>query len=363
VSRARKRSMDAPTFVATIPLRATPAQAKEVASRFECARLLYNSCLREALDRAELMRADPGWEVAKNMPRLLAGKPNLVRAAEFRKLRERYGFTRRALASVASGFRVGWLREHVSRRRRRCLAPGPSMLFISGCLASGAGRGSRARVMGCTVLAAMTVRARCGSPPMAAASNGDQGSYFHSYSTTATLISGGRRGMSPKGGCATAGSCEPRFGAAGRIRRSLSSMASHCGATRPATGWLAWTLAPPPSRLSPTMGHGRRPSAPSWTTRRPNYGGCSATWTASTGPAVLTASTSRAAISRAGACGPPGRDGPDRTRPKSMNSTDAWPHTASPCTATSPTASLAKAALFTPRSSPTARSNAPTAAV
>ena len=87
VSRVRKRPKDAPTFVATIPLRVTPAQAKEVGSRFECARLLYNACLRVALDRAAAMRADPGWEQATAMPRRAAGKPNPARAQSFRELR------------------------------------------------------------------------------------------------------------------------------------------------------------------------------------------------------------------------------------------------------------------------------------
>jgi len=74
---------------------------------------MYNTCLRQALERASAMCADPGWEEAKAMSRRLAGKPNPARAAAFRALRERYGFTERALASVASGFRVGWLREKV----------------------------------------------------------------------------------------------------------------------------------------------------------------------------------------------------------------------------------------------------------
>ena len=54
MSRARKRAKDAPTFVAAILLRVTPTQAKEVAGRFECARLLYNACLR-ADEPAELL--------------------------------------------------------------------------------------------------------------------------------------------------------------------------------------------------------------------------------------------------------------------------------------------------------------------
>jgi putative transposase len=121
VGRYRKRPNGAPTFVATIPLRATPTQAKEVESRFECARLLYNACLRVALDRAGAMRADPGWERARAMPRVAAGKPNPARVQAFRQLRARHGFGERALMSVASGFRVGWLRQKVMAQEAQAL--------------------------------------------------------------------------------------------------------------------------------------------------------------------------------------------------------------------------------------------------
>jgi putative transposase len=121
VSRARKRPKDAPTFVATIPLRASPTQAKEVGSRFECARLLYNACLRVALDRAGATRSDPAWEQTTAMPRLVAGEPNPARAEAFRELRVRHGFSERELMSVASGLRVGWLRERVFAQEAQVL--------------------------------------------------------------------------------------------------------------------------------------------------------------------------------------------------------------------------------------------------
>jgi putative transposase len=121
VNRARKRPKDAPTFVATIPLRVTPAQTRTVGSRFECGRLLYNACLRATLDRATAMRADPDWEAAMVLPRTVAAKPNSERAAAFRQLRQRHGFTERALMSAASGFRVGWLREQVFAQEAQVL--------------------------------------------------------------------------------------------------------------------------------------------------------------------------------------------------------------------------------------------------
>jgi hypothetical protein len=107
--------------VASIPLRATPAQAKQVERRFECARLLYNACLRVAVDRAAAMRADPRWEQAMAMPRVVAGKPNPARASAFRQLRARHGFGEWALMSVASGLRLGWLREHVGAQEAQVL--------------------------------------------------------------------------------------------------------------------------------------------------------------------------------------------------------------------------------------------------
>jgi putative transposase len=121
VNRARKRPKDASTFVGTIPLRATPTQVKEIESRFECARLLYNACLRVALDRATTMRADPRWEQATAMPRALAGKPNPARTQAFRQLRVRHGFGEWPLKSVASGLRVGWLRKKVFAQEAQVL--------------------------------------------------------------------------------------------------------------------------------------------------------------------------------------------------------------------------------------------------
>jgi hypothetical protein len=58
-------------------------------SRFECARLLYNACLRVALDRAKALRADPGWDAAVALPRTVGGRANPARAAAFGELRER----------------------------------------------------------------------------------------------------------------------------------------------------------------------------------------------------------------------------------------------------------------------------------
>jgi hypothetical protein len=55
------------------------------------------------------------------MPQVVAGRPNPARASAFQQLRARHGFTEWALASAASGFRVGWLREKVFAQEAQVL--------------------------------------------------------------------------------------------------------------------------------------------------------------------------------------------------------------------------------------------------
>jgi putative transposase len=55
------------------------------------------------------------------MPRVVADRPNPTRASAFQGLRDRHGFTERALMSAASGFRVGWLREQVFAQEAQVL--------------------------------------------------------------------------------------------------------------------------------------------------------------------------------------------------------------------------------------------------
>jgi putative transposase len=55
------------------------------------------------------------------MVRVVAGKPNPARGEAFRELRVRHRFTERDLMSVASGLRVGWLREKVFAQEAQVL--------------------------------------------------------------------------------------------------------------------------------------------------------------------------------------------------------------------------------------------------
>jgi putative transposase len=117
MSRERKRPLGAPTFVATFRVGYSPSQRKKCAARFNCGTILYNACLRETLDRAGAMRADPRWVKARTLPK---GDPDRKRL--FGEAREAAGFTRYAVASFGSAMRTGWLREGVAAQEAQDLA-------------------------------------------------------------------------------------------------------------------------------------------------------------------------------------------------------------------------------------------------
>jgi len=104
VSRNRKRPKGAPTYVRSVALRLTPAQRRLVDTRFHAGVRVYNACLREALDRGERMRADPGFACARAMA------PGVERTAAFHAVRDTHGFTSFALRTYASGLRCSWVR-------------------------------------------------------------------------------------------------------------------------------------------------------------------------------------------------------------------------------------------------------------
>jgi putative transposase len=98
--RSRKRPRGAPTHVGRLRLDPTPAQARVMLARERAGDRVYNACLREALKRLEHLRADPGFEQAKAMPR---GK---ARTDAFAALDKKHGFTEYALMSYASSLRT-----------------------------------------------------------------------------------------------------------------------------------------------------------------------------------------------------------------------------------------------------------------
>ncbi len=120
--RSRKRPRGSPTFVCTIPLRATPRKVKAAETRFEVARLHYNACLGECLRRVEKMRRDPRHEQAKAMPKQVDGRSNPERSVIYTALRADHGFTKRDLASCGSFLRKAFVRDHVGAQEAQALA-------------------------------------------------------------------------------------------------------------------------------------------------------------------------------------------------------------------------------------------------
>ncbi len=120
--RSRKRERGAPTFVHTIPLRATPKKLKLGETRFEVARLQYNACLGECFRRVEKIFSDPRWEKVQAMPKQVAGVSNPERSALYAELRLDHGFSERALMSYGSSLRKHFIREHVGSQEAQDLA-------------------------------------------------------------------------------------------------------------------------------------------------------------------------------------------------------------------------------------------------
>ncbi|WP_243147292.1 hypothetical protein [Scytonema sp. UIC 10036] len=63
---ARKK---VPSFITEIPLIVDSTQEKELLSKFEASRQLYNACLNEAIVRMELVRNSELFKTAKKIPR------------------------------------------------------------------------------------------------------------------------------------------------------------------------------------------------------------------------------------------------------------------------------------------------------
>ncbi|KYC41808.1 transposase [Scytonema hofmannii PCC 7110] len=63
---ARKKT---PSFITEIPLIVDSAQEKELLSKFEASRQLYNACLNEAMVRMELVRNSEAFKTAKKIPK------------------------------------------------------------------------------------------------------------------------------------------------------------------------------------------------------------------------------------------------------------------------------------------------------
>ena len=118
----RKRPRGAPTYVESWPLRMNPRATSVAGTRFEAGRRVYNACLGEAVRRSLTVKADPGWEEARKLPKGKPGSPEAkARRDAFKALDERHGFSERELMSYASHLRVAWVRDHVLAQEAQVL--------------------------------------------------------------------------------------------------------------------------------------------------------------------------------------------------------------------------------------------------
>jgi hypothetical protein len=117
-TREKAPDRHTPTFVLELPLQVNAWQAKRLRGHLEAGRQLYNAVLSEGQRRLHRMRADPAWQAARTLPHARKHE----RAAAFRALRERYGFSEYALHMYAKGARQAWLAEHLDAVLAQTLA-------------------------------------------------------------------------------------------------------------------------------------------------------------------------------------------------------------------------------------------------
>jgi hypothetical protein len=111
-ARARKRPKSAPTHVRSWPLRPDAAQCRVIATRFFTGVRVYNAVLGEFIARGRAVKADPAWQVARQLP-LGSKQERAARASAFRAVEQAHGFTADAAQSYASSLRRSWVREHL----------------------------------------------------------------------------------------------------------------------------------------------------------------------------------------------------------------------------------------------------------
>jgi hypothetical protein len=110
-----------PSYVAEFEVQTTPKDRRVLRSRLEAGRQLYNAVLSEALWRLSQMRQDPGFELAKALPRGASGEKATalqkvqakVRRDAFAALRVKHRFQEYDLHKHVSLAETCWLRGHL----------------------------------------------------------------------------------------------------------------------------------------------------------------------------------------------------------------------------------------------------------
>jgi hypothetical protein len=75
------------TFQVELPVEVDEQQARLLSAHFEAARHPYNAILSEGQRRLRRMRADPGWQAARAIPR----SHKETRSQAYRALRAKHG--------------------------------------------------------------------------------------------------------------------------------------------------------------------------------------------------------------------------------------------------------------------------------
>jgi hypothetical protein len=78
-----KKPRKTPSFLVELPLRVSSADARRLSAHFEAGRQFYNNLLGQAVRRLQQMRRDPGWALARALPR----QNKQARARAFGELR------------------------------------------------------------------------------------------------------------------------------------------------------------------------------------------------------------------------------------------------------------------------------------
>jgi hypothetical protein len=105
-----------PSFVAEFEVKATSKDLCVLRSRKEAGRQIYNAIEGEALRCLARMRRDPGFAMAKALPK------GPEKKAAFEALRKRHGFTEAALHQHPSLAKDCWLRGHLDVHTQQKLA-------------------------------------------------------------------------------------------------------------------------------------------------------------------------------------------------------------------------------------------------
>ncbi len=96
------------SFICELPLRVMPAEERTLLVRLDCARMVYNACVGEALKRLDKMRQSAGYQAARQLP-----KKTKERTAAFAAARAQVGFREYDLHAYAAQFSQSRLGEHL----------------------------------------------------------------------------------------------------------------------------------------------------------------------------------------------------------------------------------------------------------